>query len=359
MIRVFPACLLFAVLAGVSGCGGARQTTVRPLIEPLQAHELGYSPQWAVRLDVPMGGAITHVTPLDDLILVIESPGNVVTALRVSDGAEAWRRQVADRTVVLHKPFRISDKLYLTSQAHLLVLDAATGQEIERFVLDGFVNHPPAQFGNMLVYGGSTGLTFAQRLDNGSPIWRTKMNARVAAAPLVVGTGALIVDEAGGYSLINTLDGRPLWTGKAFGPISAAPDLSNTHIFIASEDQSLYALMRLNGAESWKFVASRRLTFAPALFEDTLVLPVSGGETIGFDPASGNVLWRINRTIDPVVAQRGRLLAHTTRELLLIELDSGATVVSAPVARLQHVAATAAGVVLVSPEGRILHLQRR
>lgn len=358
MRRWIPVTVLWVLVSVAGGCG-PRPVEVSPLIDAPGAYELGFAPQWATRIDVPLGSRLSHVTPLDDLILVVESPGNVVTALRASDGGEAWRRQVADRTVVLQAPFRVGDRVYLTTQSEMVVVDAGNGQEVQRFGLDGFVNHRPALVNNLLIFGGSTGVTFAQRLDNGATVWRTRMNARVSAAPLEVGTGVFVVDEGGGYSLINVADGRLLWNGRAFGPITVDPALGRTHVFVASEDQSLYALERLNGAQSWKYVASRRLTMRPEVIENVLILPEPGGETVAFDPLQGEELWRVFKTMTPVSVDRGRLLALAGRELIRVELDSGQIASSVSVPKLDRVVATSGGVLLVSPEGRLLHLGRR
>jgi len=226
--------------------------------------------------------------------------------------------------------------------------------------LESSVNRAPAVFKDRVVYGAMNGLVFAQDLETGATLWRARLPGRIVASPVAVGTSVLVADQQGEYALMDSANGSVRWMGRTFGPITATPAAGKQNIFIASEDQSLYAIAKRDGSEQWKYAAGQRLTKSPVKMSSIVMLPLPRGGTVVFDALRGTELWRNSLSMEPVVASKGRVLVLAGRTLSFVERSTGARIVSAAVQPLQTVLSTGdGGIVLVSPRGRLLKLDRR
>lgn len=339
---------------------GTTATVEEPaaLIEPLDAKTLGYRVRWISATDVPDNARITHSKVMGDVLITIEYPSNIVTAVSVRDGSLLWRRMVADRLDRVYEPVRYEDSLVISSQNRVYLVNIHTGELNGLQNLDVVAASAPAQYDNYLLFGGVNGRVFAHDLETGYSRWEYQMASEVIAKPLLIaGQYVFAADTRGVYAMLHVRDGSLIWKGNAFDRISADPAENRLGVLVASEDYTLYALDRNSGQDRWKYRASGPLTDSPWAFENQVYLPVKTGGLVALDALRGEQQWKLDEYAEPVQQSRGVLTLKRPRSIWFVEAATGEVLRQAPTSPLRALMpGPDDSMILLGYDGRVIRL---
>ena len=348
------------LVVGAATLGGCQAKAPGPaaLIEPADAQHLGYRLGPATNLDLPAGQALTHAAVVGDLLLLVEEPRNVLTAVSLQDASVRWRTVVGTQAERLHDPIGFEDRILVNSESLLYVLDAATGRLLQHQALSASVRHGPAMFTSLALFGTASGEVIAHDVRTGNNRWRQGVSDSVLASPVVYDTEVFVADTGGRALMLMAATGDVLWSTRTFGPVSAPAWVDRVAVYMACEDGSLYALSRVDGRDRWVDVyrAGVPLRSRPRVVGDVILLSTPGS-LLALDVGDGRPRWRFDADATPVAELGQRLLVHHARELLLLDPETGRAARQIPVGDLRMVRLLDNGsILLISPRGRILRL---
>jgi len=355
--------LLGSVLA--TGCQSTPQNLLEPddlaeigsLIDPIDARDLGYALQWATHLGISGDQALSHVKVLGDVVVCIEAPANMVTAISVREGHIIWRKVVGKPADKLFAPVRSNDRLLINSEQLLYSIDIKTGRLIQASRLQSLVNHAPAVVGETVIFGGLNHRVFAHNFNAGYTKWAYQMTERVFAPPASFGAHVFVADGNGVYAMFVAQTGQLLWKGRTFARISAQPEISRIGVFVAGEDHSLYALDRTTGRDRWIYHTTQPLLLSPHVFPHFVILPIADEGLVALHARTGLEKWKLPFIATPILIFEDTLLLNTEFSLLVLEIGSGKILTEVPVHRLKTVIEVSdKQLLLVSPNGRLLLL---
>ncbi|WP_428386337.1 PQQ-binding-like beta-propeller repeat protein [Mucisphaera sp.] len=356
-------CLIALIsLTGLAGCVSNDQSFEPPrriglIIDPSEAATVGYSVGWAQNLATPDGNQIIDAALLDDLILILEHPGNVVSALDASTGAVRWRSVIGLGEGRLFKPLRYEDRILINTVKSLYTISTDSGFVVDRIDLPHVVQSEPTLYGDLALFGAVNGRIYAHQIRAGFPAWEYGMSASISAPIAVTDNRVAVADDKGTSALLNADTGEVLWRRISYDRVSSRPIIANDFVAFASHDRSLYALDRHTGEDVWIFRGTRQLTRPAELLDGNLYLPVNEIGLFSIDPATGDTLWQIDTPATPIAVQNNRLLAYTETSILILDTEDGDTVAKAPTRRLAQVLMlNDQDLVLISPSGRVLRI---
>lgn len=348
--------LLFLIALAAQGCTSQNQVAGPLLIAPLDTQRLGYMSRWITDLGVAGDESFHEAVVLDDLLVTIETPSNLVSAVSLRDGSLVWRRVVGERISTLYTPNRSKDKILINTENRMYVLSAATGDMVELSNLELPVNNGPAMTGSLAIFGADTGLIFAHSTVTGYSVWRKQLPSGILAKPVINNGSLFVADSAGNYAMYNT-SGDLLWRGRTHARITATPALTPNGVFVPSEDESLYALNRATGKDRWIYRATGPLKRAPIIVSTSLFLPLPNGSLAALDPLNGSELWRYPGEAQPVAIIDQKLLLATPHSLVVIDNQSGKILTQVPSKPLWRVLrGPDNSLILISPDGQIERL---
>lgn len=341
------------------------QNTANPigmLIEPEPASDIGYRLGWASPIKLLQGQAITSVTALGDMVVVVEDPKNVVTALDASDGKLLWKVSLGSDIESLFAPSRDEKQLFIHSASRFYTLNARTGKvtavaPLESPVSSTAIYSPDHRLAIMF---GSDGLVFAHNVESNFSRWKYRMANRIVSPGVLAGQDVFIADSGGTYAMLETASGIPLWRNRTLGPVSTTPAIQGSEVIVASEDGKLYALNRTTGRDTWKYLdAEQKLTASPIALGRLIIQPLNPNPGIvAIDAINGKEIWRTDITATPVLTRQRDMLLYTKNQIVSIDLDDGRVNAQVPTRTLQTVLPVGddGGILLVSPKGRLLKL---
>ena len=204
-----------------------------------------------------------------------------------------------------------------------------------------------ASGGGLAVAGGvlyaATGFgdLYALDAETGDVIWRQRLDAPVAGAPMVAGKLIYLVTRNSRAWAINTADGRVKWqlenTPSATGVTgAAAPALGGGYVIFPFSSARLAAAFPRGGMQVWEAsVAGERLGKAYAQINDVTGDPVihggmvfagsPSGRTVALDLRSGEMRWQAREgAMDPVLVDGGSVfLVSDAAQLVRLDARSG------------------------------------
>ncbi|MEX2214266.1 MAG: PQQ-binding-like beta-propeller repeat protein [Phycisphaeraceae bacterium] len=329
------------------------------LIEPVDALKLGYKIDWATSINLKGKESVTSLAVLGDLLVTVERPDNVITAIKFSDGTMAWRTSVGGSYDRLFTPSRVDNMIIVNTETQLYKLDAnKNGELLGRENLKSAVNAPSALVGEYAVFGGSDGMVFGHDTRVGYAKWSYKMPAQILVPAQSAGSQVFIAGADGQYAMFQGRTGEILWRGRVFARVSAPPAVTSVGVFIASEDNSMYCLHRSTGEDRWIFRYTAPLRSSPIQLQNAVYLPLPSGEIVSLKVTDGAENWRI-KTEDKLVAQDSHgLLFNAGNKLILRDPRSGKQLEEIDVkGSIQHlIAAEGGSLIVISPKGSILKL---
>ena len=330
----------------------------RPVIESAMAHRIGYNPpRWSRDLALGPKDRVVHATLLGDVIVCIERPSNMVSAVSVRDGGLVWQKHPAKPTLRLFEPVRLKDEILINSETHIYYLAANDGRLVGMGALEATVADRPVLVDRFAIFGGLNGRVFAHSTATNRSAWSQQMSAGVTARPVTAGLDVFVTDSKGVYGMFESIEGGNKWKGQTYGQISATPAVSSDRVFVACEDQAMYALDRISGREAWRYRAGKPLKAAPIVIGNVVFLPDPDKGLVALDAATGEPLWTNDTTGSPVKTFKGRLLLNDGSSLIAVDPESGKTVVQVPVKPLRTVLlGPADSLILVSEKGQLTRL---
>lgn len=163
-----------------------------------------------------------------------------------------------------------------------------------KFPLQVAVNNTAASGGTFTV-AGTDGTVVVIQAETGSEIWRG-----TAGAPLSAGVGS-----DGRFAAVVTRDnelvtleaGRVLWKARLGARVATAPLVAGERVFVMSVDRVVQAFDALDGRKLWTLQRpGDALTLAKAsvlgAFQDTLLVG-QGPRLAGVDPLRGSLRWEV------------------------------------------------------------------
>ncbi len=370
--------LMIVALLGLSvGCessGKPKETATGPsvfnkptkpigmLLEPEPADEIGYRLGWASPIQLLEGQAITSVSALGDMVLVVEDPKNIVTALSANDGELLWKVNIGSDIESLFAPTRDGQQIFIHSASRFATLNARTGEVEAVASLDTPVSSKGIYSADhrLVIMSGTNGMVFAHNVESNFARWRYRLANRITNPAVLVGQDVFVVDSGGTYAMIEASSGKPLWRNRALGAVSTTPALQGSEVIVASEDGKLYAMNRTTGRDTWQYLgAEQELTASPIALGRLIIQPlVPNPGIVAIDAINGEEIWRTDITATPVLTRQQDMLLYTTTELISIDLDDGSVNNKVPTKKLQYVLPIGGdgGILLVSPDGRLLKL---
>lgn len=352
--------LLTVLFSLTIGCGGGTQRlTTNFVVTSLDAQRLGYTPRWATTLNVDPSQTIAYATSLGDVIITLESPSNVVTAIDANDGSIRWRIKWLSDAQRLYEPNRAGDQIVINSDRYIYHLDVRTGRRTSESRLEDQVNDGPVIKDTLAIFGSNVGRVFAHDLVTGHSRWNGELSATILVRPIIVGNNVFTADARGVYALFDATNGQRLWTGRAFSTVSARPVASSTTqlIYIPSEDQNIYAVNRSTGKDRWIYRTSKPFLANPVLLGNTLFVNQQGSLT-AIDAITGNKIWSLNENYHAVDLIDQRLIVNGGVYLMVLDATNGKTLREVPF--MEPIQSVLTGendsLIIVAPNGRMVRL---
>ena len=363
--RCLPALTLVALLIG---CGGTPkpQPDTPPgaefrtgnLIEPGYAQQFDYATRWVRDVALARGQSIHAVRVLDDLLVIVERPRNVVTALRVNDGTMIWKKVLGQRLEQLFAPVGDDDFIYVATRQRVFKLDRSRGDIVATQDLKYIIESPPLLLDRRLIAGSIRGIVFGHDVDAGYSIWAYGLPDTISAEPVQIDDKVFFADVSGNYVMLRSDDGELRWNGSTFGPITAAPVVDGGHIIIASEDQSLYSLTATTGRYRWEPYRSEvPLTRSPVVVDGMIYLLEPGIGLTVIDGETGEAQWTTRENFVPVEVRDGQLLVYRDNSLSRLNPADGETRAQVPTRPLQMVQrGPDDSLILVGKQGQVIRI---
>lgn len=324
------------------------------VIGPTAARQLGYRIDWEAKEVIPAGRTIRLMQPAGDALFVLDSV-NDLARVKTSDGVRIWQAPVGDpvdNVLGINRVSSPSDRIFVTVEGAMLVLDAGNGGFISRDKLSRIASTGAVEAGNFLIYGGRAGEIVWQEFRVGHP-WRVNaVDGSIEHRPVLVsdGRGADIVaaSTAGVVVVMDARTARTIWSKPLLANVSTRPAAGNGLAFVAGEDQYLWALRLADGSTAWKFFTDAPLTTGPVLLGDRLYQRIPSEGLVAFDAfqndrPDGRKVWTSKDVKGEVIGRKGRnLLAWdgSSRTLSLVD-DRGGVVQSVVLPQVQQLVLTA------------------
>ena len=327
------------------------------LIDTVEAKKLGYSVRWATDLKLRPGSELTHVKLLNDLVVSVEVPSNVVTAVSAADGAVLWSRVIGQRTDRLFAPARDGQQVVVNTGTQLYALAAKSGEIESVSELETIVTNSPAVIDGYAIFGGLNHRVFAHSVSGGYTKWAYQLTERVFIEPVMSGPNVFVVDANGIYAMLSATSGTLQWKGRIFGRVVSQSVVSPAGVFVASEDNALYAMNRATGRDRWIYRTTEPLTGDLSLVSGMLFLPLPGQGVVALAERTGEELWRLPRQARPLGQLEESLILHDEHSVFRVAPKTGKVLDEAPVQLLKTVLAGSENLlILVSERGRLLRM---
>lgn len=360
------------VLAGCQAGGGGTNSPsaappmlakpAKPASNPGDHYEamaaLGYRPQWNALATVTRGRTMAFFSAYPDILVAHES-GNSISVLEASTGASRWRLDLAGPVTKFLGNIRDrrNDDILSMSETEVFVLDSRTGGLKDRQPLATISNTPPAQFGNILVYGCPTGEVQGHNLSSGFKQWGYQLEGAITVSPAPIGGAVAVVSERGEVAILDPLSGSSLGRARIFHGPRSQPAATTTTLFIASTDQSIWAFGAEGGEPLWRVRTERALTGQPVVHQGVVFVPVPDLGLSAYQAGTGEHLWSATGVSGSVIAvRRGRLIVREQDEALAIDPLTGQILERAAmkgVWRMVPDAFVDGNMYLVEPRGRV------
>ena len=180
-----------------------------------------------------------------------------------------------------------------------------------------------ASSGGTFTVAGSDGTVAALQADTGSELWRTSVGAALSAGVGSDGRFAAVVTRDN--ELVTLEAGRILWRARLGARVATAPLVAGERVFVMSVDRVVQAFDALDGRKLWTLQRpGEPLTLAKAgvlaAFQDTLLVG-QGPRLAGVDPTRGSLRWEV-----AVATPRGTNEVERLADLLAPAVRAGSSV---------------------------------
>ena len=275
-----------------------------------------------------------------ETIYVTTGFGSVVS-VKAEDGSKVWEKNL--KSPLRIAPVIAAGKVFVQSaDNHFYALDAKTGEVLwdydiamENTTVVGGAAPAYGKALDVVISGFSGGDVQAFNATLGTPLWSdsavsnrqayssTFLHA-IKASPVIEGETVYVLGNADVLTAIDIRSGNRIWE-KEIGGINT-PLLSGNVLFVVSNDNDLLAINKSNGDILWATSielggkANEVTPYTPVLLNNKLVLPLSNGRVLVYNPKNGQRTDLIdldeNLNSAPIVAQ-GYIIFVTAKAKLL------------------------------------------
>jgi outer membrane protein assembly factor BamB len=290
--------------------------------------KIGYRHDWTGFPVLSSRDGIQHLEPYDDIVAVQEA-GNTVTVLEANTGGRRWSDQLTGPLTKFVGIRREGDRLFVSSEAELFILDVKTGRITARQRFEKIVATAPVRVGGVLVYGTAVGELLGhlfQTTVDGVKAWGFAVPGAIEAEPVLVGGAVAAVSQAGHVLFVDGATGSLVGRNRIYRGVSTNPvaDPEQGIVYIASLDQSLYAFSADGGGLLWKHGAANPLRQQPTFHAGRLYCGIEGQGLVAFDGSTGAIVWTARGVSGEVIGtSRGRLLVWSGSEAILLDAQRG------------------------------------
>ncbi len=239
----------------------------------------------------------------------------VVVAAQIKDGSKIWENN-------LGMPLRIAPtvaagKVFVQSaDNHFFALNAADGEILWDY--DTALENTTIMGGAMAAYGKDTDMVIAGFSNGeaqafgatiGTPLWSTDLVENsyaysstylhtIKASPVIEGKTVYLLGSADVFTAIDMRSGAPKWQKKIGGTLT--PLLSGNTLFAVSNNNELVAVNKENGNVLWATAidlgekASKITVHAPVMLNSLLVVALSDGNVLTYDPKTGKQINKVD-----------------------------------------------------------------
>jgi outer membrane protein assembly factor BamB len=194
--------------------------------------------------------------------------------------------------------------------------------ESVKFPLQVAVNETAAS-GGIFTVAGSDGTVMALQAETGRELWRGSVGATLSAGVGSDGRFASVVTRDN--ELVTLEAGRIVWRARLGARVATAPLVAGERVFVMSVDRVVQAFDALDGRRLWTLQRpGEPLTLSKAgvlgAFQDTLLVG-QGPRLAGVDPTRGALRWEV-----VVATPRGTNEVERLADLLAPAARVGSTV---------------------------------
>ncbi|MEM9417751.1 MAG: PQQ-binding-like beta-propeller repeat protein [Planctomycetota bacterium] len=355
------------------GCSTAKKTETRGLVppgaefrtglpfEPGYAHQFGYTHRWARSLELSSKQSVHAIRTLGDLVVTVERPRNLVTALNANDGSLAWKRSLGEPLETFYAPFGNDEFIFVNSARRLFKLYRRTGETVQIYDLPRPVTMSPLLVEDIAVFGSVNGNVYGFDVVDGYRKWSYGLNGRIMSTPLSDGESVFVADSSGTYAMLMAKTGDLRWRGATYGQLTSEPVRHALDIVIASDDQSLYSLRANTGERRWPVYRSEvPLSQTPAAFGDVIYVVEPGLGLTALDSRTGKPIWKAEESMQPVAEVNGKVVAYADKTLSKIDPETGDVIQTVPTREIEiFQPGPGQSLLMVTPKGEIMRIDPR
>ncbi|MEM9167761.1 MAG: PQQ-binding-like beta-propeller repeat protein [Planctomycetota bacterium] len=319
---------LTAAMGTLVGCTKPTGLTVEQRIASLpisnaEWRELGYRWDWkaAPVVGTGQGPRFTVVGP--DLV-VFQETGGTVSAIAAGVGSTIWENRLAGKLTRFTGAQILGDRVFVASQAELFILDATTGELVDRQQFERLVNTPPLVLGDLVVVGSNSGELMGHFVPARLKAWGHLMPGVFEQQTVDVGGIVANVTTRGRIIFVDPISKRQTGLNDIFDGPGAELGAGDGRLYVASLDQSLYAFDPLTGGKVWQKRTPDAIRAKPVYHSGVVYCSFREDGLTALDAATGETLWNNPEQRGNVVAVRnGRLLVHDGGQISLIDPQRG------------------------------------
>ncbi|MFG0285269.1 MAG: PQQ-binding-like beta-propeller repeat protein [Phycisphaerales bacterium JB039] len=331
--------LLALGLAAVCSCAGGPETTLRApvpgerqdasmTVTSDEIRKLGFQRDWRGYPAIGRGQTVRFLDLWDDLVLV-HGTGSNLTALEPRSGERRWSRGLANPLTRFLGNVRDGNIIYSSTEGEIFVVDADTGNFLDRLDNAQIVNTRPLRVGGMLIYGTAStasnmpGAARAEvvaflptagiRSVDGVKMWGMLTDGPVDKAPILVEGLVCAATVNGEVLFIEPSTGSLVGRSRMYDGPGSDPVTGEGLVFMASRDQSVYAFSPSGGRPIWRFRTEDPLTTQPTYHAGAVYIDIPSEGLVALGAATGERIW------DAPSAAHGTVIG--IRDGLLIVLD--------------------------------------
>jgi len=288
---------------------------------------LGYRLEWRGVGLVARRGETLFFDAFNDLLL-FQDTGNTLTCLDAATGRSLWATTPERKISRFVGNTRRGDRVYAASQSELFILDARTGEPLERHQLAVVVDTPPLIVGNMAIFGGLSGEVLGHNLISAYKQWGYRLDGSIGSDPVTVGDAVGVVSQGGDVIILDPVNGASFGRNRVYGLLQNNPVANDELLFVGSTDQSVYAFQRSDGSLRWRDRNERPITDQPAVFNNRLYVSIPTRGLVCFDGPTGDVVWTSRDVSGDVLGMRdGRLIVWNGEHAFAVDPANGDEVV--------------------------------
>jgi outer membrane protein assembly factor BamB len=265
------------------------------------------------------GSRIFH-RPCSDGRHIYFSSAKGLTAVKVEDGTEAWKFDLAScdgPTLALAK----QGKVFVGGNDGLLhAVDAKTGKQV--WVSDFIADAPPdppnfpaerARLANTkarpsaLATDGET--LFLSVFDqcrvvainaaNGKQVWSFQTGGWIYGSAVATEKHVMFGSQDKAFYCLDKLTGKKVWSYETKGRIESGGVVDEKFVYFGSCDGSLYCLSQVEGQLRWQFATDQRdgrksaIYSVPVLKQDGVYFAAGEGQAYAIQKDKGELKWKI------------------------------------------------------------------